>query len=193
MNTITRTWRDLLVLTSLLTCLLASAAQGQASLDSDLLIMEKLDVSSKLRAPDRTPNLRVYANGRVEVYRPVYMKHSGRFEGQIDDATLAEVIEMVAALRQFDPLEAETLYVQASQAQQRATGTLRYVSETRWTQYTVGPVGNRQVVVVEDARLKAERFPNLYVWSLMARIDETLSLIEQHDSLVRLGDALPMD
>ncbi len=92
-----------------------------------------------------------------------------------------------------DPIEAETLFVQASQAEQRATGTLRYVSETRWTQYTVGSAGNRQVVVVEDAPLKAERFPNLFAWMLMSNIDQSLKSMAQSVTLDRLGDARPMD
>ncbi len=103
MKTMTKPLHFITPLLAIAVCILATTAHAKASLSNEIPILEKTEVSSKLRNPDMTPNLRVYASGRVEVYRPVYMKDSGLFEGQLDDQSLGEVREMIAALRECRP------------------------------------------------------------------------------------------
>jgi len=76
-------------------------------------ILQMTSYSSKLLKPDLTPNVRIYANGVIEIYRPNYMKNSGFFSGQLNTEQLSEVYQLMDSLEKFDAIKAEEEYFNA--------------------------------------------------------------------------------
>jgi hypothetical protein len=153
-----------------------------------------ISYSSKLLKPDLTPNLRIYANGEIEIYRPIYMKNSGLFSGQLSQEQLNEVFQMINSLEQFDVFKAEEGYIKADLANKRSTGELYYSSETVITQFKINKTGqssaNEKLILAESAKEKSKRFNQLSDWKMFADAENTMMNYSNNLTLTRIGEAL---
>ncbi|MFK8012262.1 MAG: hypothetical protein AB8B80_09495 [Marinicellaceae bacterium] len=156
-------------------------------------ILEMVSYSSKLLKPDLTPNVRIFANGGIEVYRPMYMKKSGFFSTNLNDNELNEVIKLMDSLEKFDVIKAEEDYFNADLENKRLTGQLYYTSETVITQFKINRVGDslsdEKLILAESARDKSNRFTQLSDWKVFAEAEYLMMKFMNKNNLIRIGDA----
>jgi len=180
----------------LLSIISVSSAIAQASLSHHAtapVIIEMVRYSSKLANPDLTPAVRIFSDASVEIYRPVYFKQAGLYRGQLDKQQFNQILSQFDALQQFDPELAEDHYVSEDLAHSRSTGELFYVSEQVITQFTIQ--NNSQfsalpnLMVAENAQLKASRFPGLSEWQAFATAEKSLMDLGGQLQLTRVADA----
>ena len=159
----------------------------------DRPILEMISYSSKLLKPDLTPNVRIYADGVIEIYRPIYMKNSGLFSGQLSKEQLNEVNQLMISLEKFDVIKAEENYFNAGLAKKRSTGQLYYSSETVITQFKINRTGEsskaEKLILAESAREKSARFNQLKDWKMFADAENMMMTLSKKPNLMRIGKA----
>jgi hypothetical protein len=156
-------------------------------------VLEMTSYSSKLLKPDLTPNVSIFANGAIEIYRPIYMKNSGLFIGQLSKKQLSEVNQLMDSLEQFDVIKAEEKYFNADLVKKRSTGQLYYNSETVITQFRINRTGaslkDEKLILAENARKKSLRFDQLTDWKMFAGAENMMMDLSRNLKLTRIGDA----
>ena len=156
----------------------------------DRPILEMVSYSSKLAKPDLTPNVSIYADGLIEIYRPIYMKNSGLFSGQLSNEQLNKVSRLIGSLEKFDVMKAEENYFNADRVNKRSTGQLYYSSETVITQFKINRVGgsikDEKLVLAENARAKSTRFNQLADWKMFASAENMMMTLGKDLNLTRV-------
>ncbi len=157
------------------------------------LILEMTSYSSKLLKPDLTPNIRIFANGVIEIYRPTYMKKAGLFSGQLNQEQLSKITQLMDSLEKFDVIKAEEEYFMADLEQKRLTGQLYYSSETIITQFkiirTENSLTSEKFILAESAREKSTRFNQLEDWKMFSDAEEMMMDLKKTLNLTRIGEA----
>jgi len=155
-------------------------------------ILQMTSYSSKLLKPDLTPNVRIYANGVIEIYRPNYMKNSGFFSGQLNTEQLSEVYQLMDSLEKFDAIKAEEEYFNADMEKKRLTGQLYYSSETVITQFIINRTGDsltdEKLILAESAQEKSARFNQLEDWKLFAETENMIMNLSKNINLTLIGN-----
>ena len=156
-------------------------------------ILEMTSYSSKLLKPDLTPNIRIFANGVIEIYRPTYMKKAGLFSGQLNQEQLSEINQLRDSLEKFDVIKAEEEYFMADLEQKQLTGQLYYSSETIITQFkiirTENSLTSEKFILAESAREKSTRFNQLEDWKIFSDAEKMMMNLEKNMDLTRIGEA----
>jgi len=155
-------------------------------------ILEMTSYSSKLLKPDLTPNVRIYANGVIEIYRPNYMKNSGFFNGQLNTEQLSGVYQLMDSLEKFDAIKAEEEYFNADMEKKRLTGQLYYSSETVITQFIINRTGDsltdEKLILAESAQEKSARFNQLEDWKMFADAENMIMNLSKNINLTLIGN-----
>lgn len=117
-----------------------------------------------LAEQDPAPLLRIYADGRVHVHRPLYMKQAGDYEFKLSPLELTGLIRSLAldGVIDFDRTRVEDRK-QASEAQRRAAGQYFEISDTTETVITLRLAEYRQpgTAVPVQGLARQVRWPNL--------------------------------
>ncbi|WP_395373921.1 hypothetical protein [Marinicella sp. W31] len=159
----------------------------------EMPILEMTTYSSKLSKPDLTPNVSIYKDGVIEIYRPIYMKNSGLFSGQLNREQLSEIHQLMDSLEQFDVIKAEENYINADLNESGSTDLAFYNSETIITQFIINRTGHssssEQLFLAESARVKSTRFTHLKDWKMFADAELMMMALSESLNLTRIGDA----
>ena len=143
-----RRWWAVLVIAALPFCAYApgaTAAPGDShpwftlAEDSSEPVIEYTLVHHLLRAGDPEPLLRIYADGRVRVHLPTYMKRAGDYELHLSPEQLNELVRALArdGIMDFDPAMTRQQVASLRQQQREATGILRDISDATDTHIRV--------------------------------------------------------
>ncbi len=140
----------------------------------------------------RTPLLRVFGDGRLEVAIPYLYKRAGYYVGQLDDAELAELTGMLEDRGVLD-LRVEDVEREFAAAK-AGSGTDSVTSETVTTRFSFALEGARTMTSTEWRNLRFEhkvagkRAPSIQaLWAAKRRFDA----LTEHPSLKRIGTEAP--
>ena len=192
MNTDTTHYRNMkkgLLIVILFVLLINTISHVKAQ---ELPILEMTTYSSKIAEPDVTPNVSIYKNGVIEIYRPIYMKNSGLFRGELNRGQLSEIHQLMDSLEQFDLIKAEENYINADLNESSSTDLAFYNSETIITQFKINRTGqssSEQLILAESARVKSTRFTHLKDWKMFADAELMMMALSESLNLTRIGDA----
>jgi len=130
--------------------------------ESPSSIIIEYEIGHNLVPTETTPRLRVFGDGRVEVFYPNYMKKAGRYSYQLDTAELQEVLDRLVSA---GLASTTTQSYQDSVSELRSDAELIHVSDP--TTFSVklnllaGESGNQGEQVNVSANLVASE---LQVW-----------------------------
>lgn len=176
---------------------------------ADVELLSWNQILPELAEQDPTPTLTVYGDGRVVVYQPFYMKRSGRYEMQLSDQALNDLLgEIAAALIDFDAREVSQL--------KRETVDLEFAAAEDWRDLRMvhhadadtsvfrlaldawRPPGAQSWAALDPLerkwtalRFDAREYPDIEVLQAMDQAEKRLRALTRHDDLVRVGEAIP--
>jgi hypothetical protein len=174
-------WLGLLLATS-------AAAAGAGNQGTQTVSGEPVLVysrwSDELADADRTPLLRVYADGTVLLHRPRHWRDPGDYPVRLPAAEVrALLIELHAqGLARLDPVDVAADHERAEQAQQRQSATRWVDSETAFSEIRVDWSGTidaaqaplRNHLVYANLQIVAARYPQVASLVRLAAAERTL-------------------
>ena len=153
-----------------------------------------------LAAPDPQPLLRIYADGRVHVHYPAYMKRAGEYTMNLDATTLDSLVQQLAdnGLMDFDAATTRQQTRQLEATRRAASGELYYrsdgsdtVIDIRLAEYrpaagaaAIRPF--RKQVRWRDLEQQARRYPQAVGLVRAAAAAASLRALCEHPALQRL-------
>ena len=156
---------------------------------------------------DPTPLVRVYGDGRVEVYFAAYMKRAGRYELRLSAAELETLLlELTPVLLAFDEAEVETQRrgaeaVLRAEAVERGGPSLFHVTDAETSVFHLNvdsyrPPGSPGLTISKPAldrtwrglRYDAERYSDLGPVQSLFEVESTLRALAEREELVRIGE-----
>jgi hypothetical protein len=107
----------------------AQSAPARFELPSDpqALVLRFSESLAALAHPDPGPSLEVYADGRVAVHYPPYMKRAGDYELRLDPGALQRLVasQLARGVAEFDPEAVRSRRRELARERGRAAGSQR--------------------------------------------------------------------
>lgn len=107
--------------------------------DPQVVVLEYHRYSGMLAERDPMPRLRIFADGRVRVYYPAYMKRAGEYELSLSPVELQELLQTLAGhgMLSFDSEVIRADRVRAEAKLQEDEGALFAVSDDTYTELRI--------------------------------------------------------
>lgn len=149
----------------------------------------------------RGPLLEVYADGRVSVYYPPYMKRAGKYQLQLTQVEMESLLQIFSAhnIPDFDVAAVRQSRNLAATAQEASSGMLfastdpsTTILELHLDQYVPAwppgqkPLAVHQRIVWQGLRADAQRFPELAAIQNLFTAQQELRALMEHPALEQL-------
>lgn len=170
--------------------LVHSVANSVAASDVDeRLLIEFDEYPQMIRDRDQHPRLRVFDNGRVEIYYPIYMKRAGHYALTLSQSELRQLLNNLDHNGMF---HLSTLELADTVEQQRQietpSGERFHISDDFTTRLAIRstPTNEMNIVVWDNLRTDSRRYPNVAPLNNLASAVQQLRNLAQRTDLVRI-------
>jgi hypothetical protein len=178
-----------------------SARVGDLPADPGAVVLDFRTWSDGMAEADRIVQVRVLADGQIEVHRPFWMKQPGDWRGRLTRTELTALLDHLLE-RGFDRVDGERAMEAAEQADaaQRSAGQDYEASERAFTVIAfdlpqVIRAGRVEAVKQRfsyvNLQLEARRFPALSELAAAADAQHRLWKLLDHASLQRVAEVQP--
>ena len=164
---------------------------------ADAVILELRTETGMIAGDDNATVIRVFGDGAVEAYLPIYLKRAGTWRMQISDEELRSLVDDAVRFRIFDMRQsdlAEAVH-QASRGKAATSDLVVQVSDPDITELSVrlqleianGVVPLEQTIRILDLQRSAREYPEVEGLDELAAFARRIDAFSQSSNMARIS------